>query len=63
MGKKRGTKYTDGGGALAFEAIASGDKDFIVSAPNRKTSETPVQRRWIDENGGKKGRVGGCAAG
>ena len=44
MGKKRGTKYTDGGGALAFEAIASGDKDFIVSAPNRKTSGTPVDR-------------------
>lgn len=37
MGKKRGAKYM-GAGALAFEAIATGDKDFIVSAPNRKTS-------------------------
>ena len=43
MGKKRGTKYMDAA-ALAFEAIATGDKDFIVSVPNRKTSGMPRRR-------------------
>lgn len=54
MGEKRGTNIH----ALAFEAIASGDKDFIVSAPNRKTSGTLVDGwKWREE--GKSRRLRG----
>lgn len=43
MAKKRGPEYMHVG-AMAFEAIATSDKDFIVSPPNRKTSGIPPQR-------------------
>lgn len=49
-----------GAGSMAFEAIATGDKDFIVSASNRKTGGIP--QRWLDEKK-RTPRIGGVDGG
>lgn len=35
----------------------------IRTSLSRHRIEKRAERWWMDENGGKKGRVGGCAAG